>query len=89
VAIIQQVVNCPACGASRKLRDLGLDTEGSPSEYDYEYNPVVKLNEFGGRAHSVWYTLPMPRHVLVGIKARLEQALARVNEILSATEGDG
>jgi hypothetical protein len=78
-----QRVSCPACGASRLLKALNLDSEGKRVADPVVYGTVVKVcTAPGGYGTLRWDSYPMPEHVLRGVRAQLLQALAYVDSQL-------
>jgi hypothetical protein len=86
--LVHQNVRCPACGASRKFSDIGFTPEGNFDSEKEVYEPVLRMHDFGGRGHSVWQSVRMPRFALYAIKLRLKAALGHVEAMLEA-ENDG
>ena len=82
--IVNQAITCPVCGAGRKLREIGLDDQGG---FDPQNTPsyalLVKLNELGGRGHSVWTRHEIPTPVLQALRERIVHVLAQVDSQLA------
>jgi hypothetical protein len=90
MAFVRQVVSCPVCGASRRLKDFNLDAQGNgltDPEDRKTYMLVLKTLEMGGGRDCVWTSHDVPIHILHGVAAQMRRALAQVEGRL-ATLGE-
>ena len=74
----RQFASCPCCGQSAPFANFNLDAQGQRVGEPVQYGTFLKIQTFGGRAGIRWTTYPMPEHMLRGLLAQLEQAIAHV-----------
>ena len=80
--------SCPCCGQTVRLHALNFDERGERVPEPVAYGTFLKTraqNPINGLME--WSMQPLPPHMLVGLKAQLEAALAYVDGQL--TDGDG
>lgn len=65
---------------------LNLDSAGNEVASPVTYGAFVKTRHApGGKGTLFWTQAPMPKHVLLGVRAQLARALVYVDKLLGYT----
>lgn len=77
MSVVQQVIQCPVCAASRKPEFFYLDERGNllPRHLRVDRLLVLKIQNNLGNRNIIWKTYPLPIHALQAFVKHLETTL--------------
>jgi hypothetical protein len=88
VSIVSQVIACPVCGASRKLPEYGIDSQGNLAKL-IDRPLLLKIQHNLGRSNIQWEEHDLPLAPLRALILNLEHALARAKQRLAEMPDEG
>jgi hypothetical protein len=88
MSIVQQVICCPVCGASRKLTEYGLDNHGDLVTAVGRL-PVLKIQHNEGRCRIRWEAHDLPAPALRAFILHMENTLEDARKQLAEMPEDG
>lgn len=91
MSIVQQVIQCPVCAASRQLEFFYLDERGNllPRHLRVDRPIVLKIQHNSGFKKIKWETHLLPLHALESFVQHLETTLEFAKKQLAEQREEG